>query len=81
VRLPPPPPLPAVATRGVEGVLRRASATCLERSLVRQRWLAAHGRRVDVVIGVTAPARGFAAHAWLDGDEADGFAELTRVAP
>src|SRR5512132_2409918 len=80
VRVSPPPPLPDRASRGVHAVLRRASPTCLERALVMQRWLAAHGRSRDVVIGVIAPAAGFAAHAWLEGDE-DGrrYAELTRL--
>jgi hypothetical protein len=60
--------------------LWRTSPTCLERALVLQRWLAAHGSPYDVVIGVTAPADGFAAHAWLDGeDDARAYAELTRL--
>jgi len=38
----------------------------------------------DVVIGVTAPSEGFAAHAWLEepGEAADGqqqWRELTRL--
>jgi hypothetical protein len=80
--VPPPPALPAGATRGVEAILRRAPATCLERSLVRQRWLASHGRQVDVVIGVSV-ADGFGAHAWLDGDPdplAERYHELKRIA-
>jgi Transglutaminase-like superfamily len=60
-----PPALPATARRGVEAVLRRSGATCLEAALVRQRWLRAHGVMRDVVIGVTAPRDGFRAHAWL----------------
>jgi hypothetical protein len=78
VRLPAPPRLPAGAERGVRAVLRRAS--CLERSLVLQRWLAAHGDARDVVIGTTGPA-GFQAHAWLDGDDDAGFVELARLPP
>jgi hypothetical protein len=80
VRVPPPPSLPEGAARGVFAVLRRTSPTCLERALVLQRWQAAHGASRDVVIGVTAPAAGFAAHAWLEGDE-DGreYAELARL--
>jgi hypothetical protein len=47
---------------------------------VLQRWLAAHGAACDVVIGVTAPGGGFAAHAWLDGEEhGRKYAELTRL--
>jgi Transglutaminase-like superfamily len=60
-----PPRLPAAARRGVEAVLRRRRATCLEAALVRQRWLRAQGVLGDVVIGVTAPRDGFKAHAWL----------------
>jgi hypothetical protein len=82
VTVAPPPPLPASAARGVHAVLRRSEPTCLERSLVLQRWRAAQGEPRDVVIGVTAPGAGFAAHAWLD-DEVPGAAyrELTRLAP
>jgi Transglutaminase-like superfamily len=78
----PPPPLPDHAVRGVRGVLRRVDQTCLERALVLQRWLAAHGDRRDVVIGVTAPASDFRAHAWLEGDpptQSNGFTELLRL--
>jgi hypothetical protein len=56
-------------------------ANCLVRATVRQAWYAAHGDLRDVVIGVTAPSGGFAAHAWLDGDapcHSDGFHELLR---
>jgi Transglutaminase-like superfamily len=62
---PVPAALPASAVRGVEAILRRRRATCLEGALVRQRWLKAHGVTRDVVIGVTAPSDGFTAHAWL----------------
>jgi hypothetical protein len=80
VRVPAPPPLSDPAVRGVHAVLRRTSPTCLERALVLQRWLAAHGSPHDVVIGVTAPTNGFTAHAWLDGeDDARRYAELTRL--
>ena len=78
----PAPPLPESAGRGVNAVLRRVPQTCLERALVLQRWHADHGRERDVVIAVRGPARGFAAHAWLDG-EPDGelgvYEELLRV--
>jgi hypothetical protein len=78
--VPAPPDVPVDAARGVAAVLRRRPASCLERALVVQRWEAAHGRRRDVVIGVTAPAD-FSAHAWLDGDpaEAGPFTELVRL--
>jgi hypothetical protein len=79
-----PPALPAGARRGVEAVLRRRRATCLEAALVRQRWLRARGVMCDVVIGVTAPRDGFKAHAWLaePGESAphQPWHELTRVA-
>jgi hypothetical protein len=80
VSVPAPPSLPDRSERGVHAVLRRTSPTCLERALVLQRWLAAHGSSRDVVIGVTAPAGDFAAHAWLEGDdEARRYTELTRL--
>jgi hypothetical protein len=80
LRLSPPPELPERAVRGVLAVLRRTSPTCLERALVLQRWFAAHGSSRDVVIGVMAPADGFAAHAWLDGeDDTCRYSELTRL--
>lgn len=79
-----PPVLPGRATRAVHAVLRRAGATCLERALVLQAWHGAHGRSVDVVIGVRRPSTGFEAHAWLDGESGchhEEFAEITRLAP
>ena len=78
--VPPPPQLPASAARGVNAVLRRRPNTCLERSLVLQRWHAAHGSVRDVVIGVTG-ASDFGAHAWLEGERDGGasFAELSRI--
>jgi Transglutaminase-like superfamily len=76
-----PPALGPSADHGVNAVLRRARGTCLERSLVLQRWLAARGDARDVVIGVSAPATGFRAHAWLDGEPAGDFDELLRLHP
>lgn len=84
IELLPPPSLPESAATGVEAILRRQRSSCLESALVRQRWLAAHGRRVPVAIGVTAPSRGFLAHAWLVGEDeaaAAAFHELTRLEP
>jgi hypothetical protein len=81
VRVPAPEGLPARAARGVLAVLRRLEPTCLERSLVLQRWLAAHGEPRPVVIGVKAPAREFSAHAWLEGESARGYEEITRILP
>jgi Transglutaminase-like superfamily len=81
--VPAPPALPEQAGRGVNALLRRrSSSTCLERALVRQRWLAAHGRPRDVVIAVQAPDEAFQAHAWVDGDpdsQSASFHELLRL--
>jgi hypothetical protein len=80
IELPPVPSLPRAAGRGVQAVLRGTRATCLERALVRQRWLASQGVARDLVIGVRAGPR-FAAHAWLEGDPAAssaGYDELSR---
>jgi hypothetical protein len=79
--LPAPPPLPAEAARGVRAVLRRRGDACLVRSIVMQRWLAAHGEPRDLIIGVKAPGEEFGAHAWLEGEEPHGdgpFHELVR---
>ena len=81
VVVPPPPALPPRAISGVEAVLRRRPNTCLMRAVLLQAWYAGQGARLDVVIGVTPPSRGFAAHAWLDGEAPchdEGFTELTR---
>ncbi len=83
VRLKEPPRLPSTAVGGVTAVLARWRASCLERSLVLQRWHAAHGELHDVVIGVTGPAD-FLAHAWLDGEldvAAVPYTEVTRLRP
>lgn len=81
--LPGPLRLPRRAGRGVEALLRRRQATCLEGALVRQRWLAAHGVECEVVIGVRGPAHGFAAHAWLEQpgtpSAAPGHVEIRRL--
>jgi Transglutaminase-like superfamily len=78
-----PPALPWRAGLGVDTVIARMGATCLEGAMVRQRWLAAHGVLRDVVIGL--PATGFGstpAHAWVDGFDpvgSDLHAELYRI--
>src|SRR4051794_18467330 len=78
-RLPPVPPLPDPAARGVRAVLARRDDTCLVRAMVLQAWEAAHGRPCELVIGVTSPADGFQAHAWVDSDPTpEGYAELMR---
>jgi hypothetical protein len=41
--------------------------SCLVNAIVVQAWETAHGRRRDLVVGVTGPDR-FRAHAWLEGD-------------
>lgn len=83
VRVPDPPRLPPRAGRGVDAVLRRLEPSCLERSLVLQRWLASQGERHEVVVGVSAPGD-FHAHAWLEGEdvtEGPPFHEIARLAP
>jgi hypothetical protein len=62
-------------------VLRRLEPSCLGRALVLQRWLASQGALREVVIGVTAPGADFRAHAWLDGESAPDFQEITRATP
>src|ERR1700678_3135282 len=80
-----PPTLPGSAGIGVMAVLTRTSPTCLEGALVRQHWLAAHGDRRDVVIGL--PKVGFGdtpAHAWVDGTDLSSplqYVELHRLPP
>ncbi|HUL25038.1 MAG TPA: nucleotidyltransferase family protein [Streptosporangiaceae bacterium] len=65
--------------RAAHLVLACCRATCLETALIRQARAAGAGAAIDVVVGVTAPASGFRAHAWLDGDRVDpGFVELLR---
>ncbi|MFI2662308.1 lasso peptide biosynthesis B2 protein [Micromonospora carbonacea] len=84
VRPPAPPPGPDADREVVLAALRRTGANCLERSLVLQRWDAAHWVPRTLVIGVTAPSTGFHAHAWLDGDpdpHRAGMNELLRRPP
>lgn len=79
--LPPVPRLPSSARRGVSAALRLARSSCLVRATVLQAWWLAQGEARDLIIGVTAPSKGFSAHAWLEGDppcHSQGFAELTR---
>lgn len=74
------PELPSAAGRGVQAVLRRTRWSCLERAVVRQRWLASQGSARDLVIGVSAGPP-FEAHAWLEGDPATdsaAYEELSR---
>lgn len=82
VAVAPPPSLPAEARRGVLALLRRRECTCLERSLVLQRWHASQGDLREVVIGVAGPTESFRAHAWLEGEpngDLGRFQELMRL--
>ena len=81
VSLPRPPDLPQASLRAVDSILRRTGAACLPAAIVRQAWFSAHGAKRDLVVGVTAPSRGFEAHAWLEGDppcHTEQFEELLR---
>jgi hypothetical protein len=78
-----PPELPDKAMRGVEWLLSRvARPTCLERALILQSWMASHGTRRVVMVGV-ATDRGFEAHAWVRGYDDVGvrFSELAMIPP
>jgi Transglutaminase-like superfamily len=79
-----PPELAPEGVRAVEAILRRRRATCLERSLIMQRWLMAHGEPYEVSIGVRGGAKQMEAHAWLDGYDPEthesDFQVLTHVA-
>ncbi len=80
--VPRPPALATSASIGVDAVLWRMRASCLESALVRQRWMASHGVMRDVVIGLpNQDFGGTPAHAWLDGTDpeaTDGLVELHR---
>ena len=77
VQLPRPPSARPKDRRVTVLLLRSVTATCLERSLVLQRFDASAGVPRALIIGVTAPQRGFRAHAWLEGEHAD--AELKEI--
>ena len=82
--VPGPPAVPRQAVRGVRWGLVVRRATCLERSLVLQRWLAEHGDRRAVLIGVAKADGRTLAHAWLEGQERLNdreYVEMTRIAP
>jgi Uncharacterised nucleotidyltransferase len=84
--LPPPvlPPVPGAPFSGrmARLVLAGCRASCLEAALIRQARAADAGQAADVIVGITAPASGFRAHAWLAGDRVDpGFVELCRYSP
>ncbi|MDQ8046077.1 MAG: lasso peptide biosynthesis protein [Solirubrobacteraceae bacterium] len=70
--------------RGARIALRLDRASCLERSLVIQRWWAANGVSLDVIVGVRHPrlTEGDLAHAWVDrydADCSDRYPEIRRV--
>lgn len=79
------PKLPRSASSGVFGMMARLDPTCLERSLVIQAWLSAHGDHRDIVIGL--PKENFGevpAHAWVDGTDRISpveYLELHRLPP
>ena len=82
MQVPPPRAADARSTRWVRALVRRTPFTCLNQALVLQRWFVALGQPRNVVVAVTAPSRGFKAHAWLDGDPAPaGYTELTVRRP
>lgn len=66
--LPRAPRVPASAYVGVPHVLWMRGEHCLVRSYVRQAWLTAQGDPRELVIGTTG-VEGFAAHAWLSGED------------
>jgi len=79
------PKLGGKARLGVQAVMSRLEPTCIERALVLQAWLVAHGDHRDVVVG--APVSGMdsdTAHAWIEGTErenASKYIELLRLPP
>jgi Transglutaminase-like superfamily len=78
---PPPDRAPRACGRSMLLVAAVGRATCLEKSLLRQAWLAEHGTVRDVVIGVRGGSAEFGAHAWIDGDaDAHVYTELRRIA-
>ena len=56
-------------------------ATCLERSVIMQRWLIAVGQPHDLLIGVKSPRETTIAHAWLDHEDSRGHHVLIRLPP
>jgi hypothetical protein len=81
LRLPDPPYATPWLTGLVAARLAMQHATCLERSLIMQRWLMATGRPHDVLIGVRSPRETTIAHAWLDHENSRGHHILLRLPP
>ena len=82
VMLPAPPAISVTGVRGVRLAARVLRASCLERSLVLQRWYLQQGREIDVLIGVARDGDATLAHAWLEGEEwrnGRAYVEMTRV--
>lgn len=82
----PPPTVRRGSLRGARAALWLRRASCLERSMILQRWWATRGVGLEVVIGVRNPNRhrGPMAHAWVDRFDRDWthrFAEIRRIAP
>jgi Transglutaminase-like superfamily len=77
-------PLATVAARAW---LRVRRASCLQRSLIVQRWLFAAGESHDVLVGVAsrspivATGSPILAHAWLDHEAAPGYKVIARLNP
>ena len=82
---PPPDGLPPRTVSVVRIVLKLGRASCLQRTIVLQRWLSAHGRHHDIMIGVPDALDGFIAHAWLERydppEEGADYTVLTRRHP
>lgn len=84
VAVPPPGVTGPGSLKGARAALRLERASCLERSLVIQRWWSSNDIALDVIIGVRHPTRhdGAPGHAWVeyyDEDCSDRFAEIRRV--
>jgi len=80
-RLPDPPYATRWLTLVVAARLSMQRATCLERSLIMQRWLMATGQPHDVLIGVRSPRETTIAHAWLDHEDSMSYHVLMRLPP
>lgn len=81
VRVSPPSSASPRLTPFLAGWLRLRKATCLERSLIMQRWLVEVGQPHDVLIGVGPPAPTLIAHAWLDHEDPCGHEVMLRLGP
>lgn len=85
VTVAPPPTTSRGSLRGARIALRVRRASCLERSLVVQRWWASRGIALEVIVGVRHPdaiGSGPLAHAWVDrwdDDWSPTFAEIRRI--